>query len=205
MKREGSLDGHEPVLSAEVIELTSPLSGQVFVDCTTGRGGHSLLIAKSLGPSGTLLCIDADPRNLEFARVRLSNAPCNVRFFHANFSELPDVLAAAGMAAVDGLLADLGVSTNQLLEPEYGMSFKQAMPLDMRIDPRTETTAADMVNSLPEAELADVLYELAQERYSRRIARKIGQAQHRADYHYGSVSRDCSLGDSGAGRSSAEN
>jgi 16S rRNA (cytosine1402-N4)-methyltransferase len=169
--------GHDPVLASEIIALTAPSPGQIFADCTTGRGGHSLLLAQHLGPNGILLCIDADPRNLEFARVRLQGAPCQLRFFHANFSELPDVVSAAGVIALDGLLADLGVSTNQLMDSEYGMSFRQAMPLDMRIDPRSEKTAADLVNFLPESELADVLYELAQERYSRRIARKIGQAR----------------------------
>ncbi len=169
--------GHEPVLAGEVIELTAPRPGQIFADCTTGRGGHSLLLARQLAPNGTLLCIDADARNLQFARDRLRDAPCQVRFFHANFSELPDVVSAAGVEALDGFLADLGISTNQLFETEYGMSFRQPMPLDMRIDSRTEKSAADLVNFLSETDLANVLYELAQERYSRRIARKIGQAR----------------------------
>jgi 16S rRNA (cytosine1402-N4)-methyltransferase len=169
--------GHEPVLAEELLEELTPRPGQVFADCTVGRGGHSLLLAKRLGAEGLLLCLDADPRNLEFAHSRLAGAECRVRFFHANFAELGDVLAAAGVKAMDGLLADLGVSTNQLFEPGYGLSFRQAMPLDMRIDPRTNKTAADLVNFLPEAELANVLYQLAQERYSRRIARKIGQAR----------------------------
>lgn len=169
--------GHEPVLASEILEFTSPRPGQIFADCTTGRGGHSLLLAQRIAPNGTLLCVDADPRNLEFARDRLRDAPCHVRFFHANFSELPDVISAAGAGALDGILADLGISTNQLFESEYGMSFRHSMPLDMRIDPRTDKSAADMVNFLSETDLANVLYELAQERYSRRIARKIGQAR----------------------------
>ena len=169
--------GHEPVLATEILDLLQPSGGKVFADCTTGRGGHSLLLAGRLGPAGTLLCVDADERNLNFARQRLKDVSCRVRFFHANFSELPDVLTAAGVDALDGFLADLGISTNQLFESEYGMSFRQPMPLDMRIDSRSEKTAADLVNFLPEEELANVLYELAQERYSRRIARKIGQAR----------------------------
>jgi len=169
--------GHEPVLAEEILELLTPLPGQSFADCTTGRGGHALLLAARLAPEGMLLCIDADARNLQFARDRLHDPPCHVRFFHANFSELPSVLAAAGVPALDGFLADLGVSTNQLFEAGYGMSFRQPMPLDMRIDSRTEKSAADLVNFLPEEDLANVLYELAQERYSRRIARKIGQAR----------------------------
>ena len=148
-----------------------------MVDCTLGRGGHSAALSAMLGPGGLLLALDADPRNLDFARARLAGAPSPIRFFHANFSELPDVLVTAGVEKVDGILADLGISTNQLFEEAYGMSFGRAMPLDMRIDPRTEISAADLVNTLREEELANVLYELAQERYSRRIARKIVEAR----------------------------
>jgi 16S rRNA (cytosine1402-N4)-methyltransferase len=100
-----------------------------------------------------------------------------VRLFHANFSELGEVLAAVEHPQVDGILADLGISTNQLFDEQYGLSFAQDMPLDMRIDPRTRRTAADLVNHMCEDELANVLYELAQERYSRRIARKITDAR----------------------------
>jgi 16S rRNA (cytosine1402-N4)-methyltransferase len=124
------------------------------------------------------LALDADPRNLEFARERLRDVPCRIRFFHANFAELSDVLAQSGVLSVDAILADLGLSTNQLFDPAYGLSFAQPMPLDMRIDPRTRTTAANLVNRLSETDLANVLYELAQERYSRRIARKIVEARH---------------------------
>jgi 16S rRNA (cytosine1402-N4)-methyltransferase len=169
--------GHDPVLLTEVLSALFPAPGKVMVDCTTGRGGHSLAIAEKLGPTGQLLCLDADPRNLEFARQRLAASPCPVRFFHANFAELDDVLEAAHVPRVDGILADLGISTNQLFESAYGMSFSQDMPLDMRVDPRLEKSAADLVNHLREEDLANVLYELAQERYSRRIARKIGEAR----------------------------
>jgi len=100
---------------------------------------------------------------------------CEVRLFHANFAELGDVLGELGIARVDGILADLGISTNQLFDPHYGLSFGTDAPLDMRIDPRIRRNAADLVNSLPEEELANVLYQLAQERYSRRIARKIAE------------------------------
>ena len=169
--------GHEPVLLTETIGTLAPAAGKVFVDCTTGRAGHAAALARHLGSTGLLLAIDADPRNLEFARERLKDAPCPVRFFHANFAELNDVLDAAGVPLVDGILADLGISTNQLFDTQYGMSFAQPMPLDMRIDPRLRRSAADLVNTLREEDLADVLYELAQERYSRRIARKIGEAR----------------------------
>lgn len=177
--------GHEPVLLSQTLEFLNIAPGKTIVDCTVGRGGHSLAIAQRLGPQGLLLTLDADPRNLEFAKQRLSAAstaclitvPCPIRFFHANFSELMEVLATAGIDSVDGILADLGISTNQLFDEGYGMSFAQPMPLDMRLDPRTGQSAADIINKMKEEDLANVLYQLAQERYSRRIARKIVEAR----------------------------
>ena len=171
--------GHEPVLLRETLELLNPRPGQTFVDCTLGRGGHALQIARGLGPSGLLIACDVDPRNLEFARTRIAAEAPGVpaRFFHANFAELDEVLAAASVPAVHGVLADLGLSTNQLFDAQYGLSFAQPMPLDMRIDPRLRRTAADLVNSMREDDLANVLFELAQERYSRRVARKIAEAR----------------------------
>jgi 16S rRNA (cytosine1402-N4)-methyltransferase len=165
--------GHEPVLLREILDHLSPTNGQVFVDCTIGRGGHALAIAQRLGPTGLLIGIDADPRNLEFAARQLKQYDTPARLFHANFSQLERVLPEAGHPRVNGILADLGISTNQLFDPAYGLSFDRPMPLDMRLDPADERSAADLVNYLPETDLAAVLYELAQERYSRRIARKI--------------------------------
>lgn len=164
-------------MPVEVIDALRPAPGRVIVDCTLGRGGHALEIARSLGPEGLLIALDADPRNLEYARARLRDAPCPVRLFHANFAELDEVLRQAGRATVDGILADLGLSTNQFLDPAYGLSFATDDPLDMRIDPRTPRTAADLVNRLPERELADLIYQLSDERFSRRIARKIVEAR----------------------------
>ena len=169
--------GHEPVLIEQVLELLQPQAGQTFIDCTLGRAGHASAIASQLGPTGLLVGLDVDPRNLEFARERLATVPCQVRLFHANFAELNEVMEKLDGTPIHGILADLGLSTNQLFDAHYGLSFSQDMPLDMRIDPRIEKTAADLVNSLPEDDLANVLYELAQERYSRRIARKIGEAR----------------------------
>jgi len=169
--------GHEPVLLQQVLDLLNPQAGQTFIDCTLGRAGHASAVAQRLGKRGLLVGLDVDPNNLHFARQRLADAPCEVRLFHANFAELGDVLEQVGVREVDSMLADLGLSTNQLFEDRYGLSFSQDMPLDMRIDPRITRTAADLVNSLPEKELANVLYELAQERYSRRIAGKIAEAR----------------------------
>jgi 16S rRNA (cytosine1402-N4)-methyltransferase len=171
--------GHDPVLVDEVLEGLDPRPGATIVDCTLGRAGHAKVIAPLLGSTGTYVGLDADPRNLEFAQAQLADAPCTVRLFHANFAELADVLRQVDpdTRGVDGILADLGLSTNQLFDARYGLSFAQDMPLDMRIDPRTPRTAADLVNTLREEDLANVLYRLADERFSRRIARKIADAR----------------------------
>jgi 16S rRNA (cytosine1402-N4)-methyltransferase len=169
--------GHDPVLMHEVLSGLSIRPGITYVDCTLGRAGHSSAVARVLGTDGLVIGLDADPRNLNFAKERLADAPCRVRLFHANFAELDDVLSAVGIKQVDAILADLGLSTNQLFDPAYGLSFAQPMPLDMRIDPRIDQTAADLVNEMREEDLANVLYQLAQERYSRRIARKIVDAR----------------------------
>ncbi len=169
--------GHDPVLVDAVLAGLAVGPGEAVVDCTLGRGGHALAIANRLGPTGLLVGLDADPRNLAYARDRLRPASCPVRLFHANFSDLPEVMAAVGPVPVDGILADLGISTNQLFDPAYGLSFATAMPLDMRIDPRTPRTAADWVNQTAEEPLANLLFRYADERFSRRIARKIVDAR----------------------------
>jgi 16S rRNA (cytosine1402-N4)-methyltransferase len=171
--------GHEPVMLAEVLAELAPGMGQTFVDCTLGRGGHALEVCRHLGADGLFIGLDADPRNLEFAGQRLkeSGAKCGLRLFQANFADLTEVLGEIGNPKVDGILADLGISTNQLFEESYGMSFERDTPLDMRLDPEAGESAADLVNTMGEEALANVLYELAQERYSRRIARKIVEAR----------------------------
>ena len=174
------LTGHEPVLLHEVLDLLAPQAGQTFVDLTLGRAGHAMEVAKRLGSNGLLIGIDADERNLEYARQRLADAPCRVRLFHANFSQLREVLEDAGVSSADAIFADLGLSTNQLFDPHYGLSFAQDMPLDMRLDPSSGQSAADLIHSLPEGKLADLLFQLADERFSRRLARAIGEARRRA-------------------------
>jgi 16S rRNA (cytosine1402-N4)-methyltransferase len=169
--------GHEPVLLAEILDLLNPQPGQSLVDCTLGRAGHASAIARRISPGGVLIGLDADPRNLQFSGERLKASDVSTRLFHANFAELADVLEEVGVEQVDTILADLGISTNQLFDEQYGLSFAAPMALDMRLDPRIRRSAANLVNNLPEEELADVLYKLADERYSRRIARKIGEAR----------------------------
>ena len=163
----------------EVLTALALRPGAVVMDCTLGRGGHALEIARQISPGGTLVALDVDPENLKYARKRLEEAGvvgeggASLRTFHANFGEAPDVLAALDIAGVDGLLADFGVSTNQLLDTRHGLSFNSEAPLDMRLDPRVKEKASDLLAQWDEKQIADVLYQYAQERFSYRIARKI--------------------------------
>jgi len=169
--------GHEPVLLERVLDVLAPRAGEVFVDCTAGRGGHAAALAAKLGPGGMLVGLDVDPKNLAYARQRVAETGGQARWFHANFAEVADALAEAGVERVDGLLADLGVSTNQLLEGTHGLSFNGDEPLDMRLDPRIKETAADLLRTRDEKQIADMIYQYADERFSFRIARKIVQTR----------------------------
>lgn len=162
---------HVSVLPAQVLQLLSPAPGQVFVDATVGAGGHARQLAERLAPDGLLIGLDQDEAMLRLARPRLEGLP--VRLFHANFDRLSDVLTEAGVGAVDGVLADLGVCSDQLDDAARGLSFQRSGPLDMRLDPTQETTAADLLKRLGERELADVFFHYGEERFSRRVARKV--------------------------------
>jgi 16S rRNA (cytosine1402-N4)-methyltransferase len=162
---------HVPVLPVEVLDLLAPAGGEVWVDATTGAGGHARLIAERVGPAGRLIALDQDPAMLELARPRLDGLP--VMYLHANFDQATAALAHAGVAKIDGLLADLGVCSDQLDAPERGLSFQQDGPLDMRLDPTIGETAADLLARLDERELADIFWKFGEERFSRRIARRI--------------------------------
>lgn len=168
---------HLPVLLDDVLRLLAPQPGDVIVDATLGLAGHAARLLQAAGPTAQLIGIDVDPANLARAKERLvalgPGFDKRFRLFHANFSQLPEVLAEVDAARVDVLLADLGIASSQLDDPARGLSFQAAGPLDMRLDPRLERTAADLVNTLPEAELADVLYQLGGETFSRKIARTI--------------------------------
>jgi 16S rRNA (cytosine1402-N4)-methyltransferase len=162
---------HVPVLPAEVLQLLAPAAGQVFVDATVGGGGHARLIAERLGPTGRLIGLDQDPAMLDLARPRLEGLP--VTLIHANFDQLPAVLAKLGIPAVDGVLADLGVCSDQLDDARRGLSFQTPGPLDMRLDPGQGEPASAVLRRLNERELADLFWQYGEERFSRRIARKI--------------------------------
>lgn len=162
---------HVPVLPAETLALLDPQPGEVWVDCTTGGGGHARMIAERVGPTGRLIGLDQDPTMLERAAPRLTGLP--VTLVHANFDQLADVLKSQGVAQVDGVLADIGFSSDQLGDPTRGLSFLADGPLDMRLDPTAGGTAADLVNTLPERSLADLLFEFGEERKSFRVAKRI--------------------------------
>lgn len=165
---------HRPVLVQEVVALLEPAGRKVIVDCTVGLGGHAEALLAA-GGEGQLLGIDVDEGNLLAARGRLERFAPRFRLFRANFADLAAVLTVAGVAAADGLLADLGVASSQLDDPARGLSFAVDGPLDMRLDRSAGLTAADLVNDTDEEELADLIYKYGEERYSRRIARAIVQ------------------------------
>jgi len=172
--------GHIPVLPRQVLELLAPRSGQVMLDCTIGRGGHAALIAPLLGADGRYIGLDADPANLAFAKERLRDLPCRRDFYHANFAQAPQVLDDLGITKVDLLLADLGFASNQMDDPARGFSFLADGPLDMRLDPTATPTAAELVNSLSQEELANVIYRYGEEKLSRKIARIIVEERARS-------------------------
>jgi len=170
---------HQPVLREEVLRLLRPTGRRILLDCTVGLGGHAEAMLESAGPEALLIGTDVDEGNLRLARQRLARFGGQVRLFLANFTQLPAVLAEAGAPKADLLLADLGISSNQLDDPGRGLSFMVDGPLDMRLDPSGPRTAADLLAHLSERELADVIYAYGEERYSRRIARAIVAARAR--------------------------
>lgn len=176
MQREAH---HVAVLPAEVLAALAPQPGQVLVDATVGAGGHARLLADQLGPQGRLIGLDRDPAMLELARARLEGAAANVTLVHAGFDRLREVLDEHGISSVDGVLADLGICSDQLDAPERGFSFQQAGPLDMRLDPTSSEPASTLLKRLSERELADVFWKYGEERFSRRIARRIVETRGR--------------------------
>ena len=173
---------HRPVLLTEVLEALRPAPGGMYVDCTAGAGGHSEAVLDASAPDGTVLGIDADPSALDLAAACLRRFGERVRLEQANYRELDVVLARSHTSPVNGILLDLGVSSMQLDQPARGFSFQADGPLDMRMDRSTGRTAADVVNTLPERELANLIFEFGEERFSRRIAREIVQRRVRAPF-----------------------
>ena len=163
---------HRPVLLEETMKLLAPERGGLFVDCTVGLGGHSEAILKS-SPDSRVIGMDLDPAALAYSRQRLAPFGDRFRAFQANFRAINAVLQQADERDPNGVLADLGVSSMQFDSPERGFSFRFDAPLDMRMDPGTGATAADLLQQLPESEIARIIFEFGEERHSRRIARRI--------------------------------
>ena len=168
---------HEPVMVAEVLEHLAPERGGVFVDCTVGLGGHARAVLEA--GASSLIGLDRDPGALAEAREVLRPFGERVQLVHADYRRLAEVLEERGLARVDGVLADLGVSSMQLDAPGRGFSFRRDEPLDMRMDTTAGPTAAALIQDADERTLADVIYEYGEERQSRRIARAIGAARAR--------------------------
>ncbi len=166
---------HAPVLPAEVVALLAPRSSGIYVDCTLGAGGHTLAL---LGAgAGHVIGFDRDASALALAaRTRLARFAERTQLVHAPFSRLREELTALGVDRVDGLVADLGVSSMQLDDPERGMSFRAAGPLDMRMDPSTGETALELIARLDDDALTELIGKLGEERRARRVARCIKQA-----------------------------
>ncbi|MGH9565638.1 MAG: 16S rRNA (cytosine(1402)-N(4))-methyltransferase RsmH [Candidatus Angelobacter sp.] len=170
--------GHVSVLLKEAIDFLAIRRGGTYIDATVGLGGHSLEIARRLGPQGHLIGFDKDTQALELAKQKLSriggDSRPKITLLHSSYSDLAQDVPAE---SAEGLLADLGVSSLQFGDPARGFSFQAEGPLDMRMDPQGERTADQVVNRMREEDLANVIYEFGEERRSRRIARAIVRAR----------------------------
>jgi 16S rRNA (cytosine1402-N4)-methyltransferase len=173
--------GHVPVLLKEAIDFLAVRRGGTYIDATLGLAGHSFAIAKLLGAQGHLISFDKDTHALEMAKRSLSEPPPELKddwpritLLHASFA---DIAEHVPRNSVDGVLADIGISSMQLEDPARGFSFQAEGPLDMRMDPQGERTAEQVVNHMREEDLANVIYEFGEERRSRRIARAIVRAR----------------------------
>lgn len=162
---------HTPVMVAEVLEHLAPERGGIFIDCTVGLGGHARALLEA--GASRVIGLDRDPSALERSRAALAAFGDQVELVHSDYRELTDVLDARGISGVDGVLADLGVSSLQLDAPDRGFSFRRDDVLDMRMDTSQGHTAAAMLAAADEQTLADVIYTLGEERHARRVARAI--------------------------------
>lgn len=170
---------HLPVMVDRCMELLRPRPGGVYVDATLGLGGHAERLLRDSAPSGRVIGLDRDPRALALARERLAAAGDRLVTVAASFADLAEVAADLGVAEVDGVLYDLGVSSLQLDEAERGFSYRVDAPLDMRMDPTRGTTAAEVLATYPRAELTRVIREYGEERFAPRIARFVDEARRR--------------------------
>ena len=164
--------GHDPVLADEVVRLLAPRPGDTVVDATFGAGGHARRLAPALGQDGRYIAIDQDPEASAWFAGLAEDVVCETRFIRANFADALPRLADQGVRA-DAVLMDLGLSSMQVDQPERGFSYSRQAPLDMRMDPGREGSAADLVATASERELAEIIRTYGEERYARQIARAI--------------------------------
>jgi 16S rRNA (cytosine1402-N4)-methyltransferase len=169
---------HEPVMTREVLAFLQPQKGGIFVDCTVGMGGHALALLEA--GATKVIGLDRDPAALRIAAETLAGYRDRVELVHSDYRAIASVLEARGIERVDGTLTDMGMSSYQLEAGGRGFSFQREDPLDMRMDPTSGPTAADLLRSADEPEIADAIYTFGEERFSRRIARAIVQARESA-------------------------
>lgn len=168
---------HHPVMLDDVLDFLRCKPGGVYVDATLGLGGHARALLERIRPGGMLIGVDRDKESLELARQRLRELSDNLRLIHDNFKNLPLILNNLGTPPLDGILFDLGVSSYQLLVADRGFSLHGNGMLDMRMDRTQRQTASDLVNDLPEEQLADLIHRYGEERFARRIAEAIVHAR----------------------------
>src|SRR5215831_14920947 len=165
--------GHTAVLIDEVIQFLDPKPGGRFVDATFGAGGHSRTILERTEPDGMVLAVDQDESALSQARINFASLGQRIVFAHSNFSDIAALAATHGFMECDGVLADIGISSMMVDDASRGFSFMREGPLDMRMDRSKPLTAAEVVNTYSEKEIADILYTCGEERRSRPIAKSI--------------------------------
>ena len=170
---ENAADKHVPVLLNEVLEYLDPKSGGTYIDGTLGMGGHSEAILEKIGKDGWLVGLDRDSEAIKLARQRLQPFEGQFTLCHENYYNMAKVIEELKVEDVDGILLDLGISSFQMDDPKRGFSVRAQGPLDMRMNPEAHVSAYDLVNSLSENELATIIKEYGEERFSKRIARYI--------------------------------
>ena len=174
---QGQEAPHRPVLYQETIQYLTAKHAKRFLDCTAGAGGHSEGLLCESSPDSELIALDLDPTAIALSQERLKPFGNRAKVIKASYLEAPQVLQAQEWNGVDGILMDLGVSSMQFDQAERGFSFRFDAPLDMRFDPHKGQSAADLVNSLSESDLAQIIWEYGEEKFSRRIAKAIVQAR----------------------------
>ena len=173
---------HRAVLLDEVMTWLAPRTGGLYVDGTLGGGGHTRAIAEAVGPAGRVVALDQDAGALDRARANLEGVEDRCLLVQGSFARMDEVVAAQGLGKVDGVLLDIGISSDQLDDPERGFSFMREGPLDMRMDQSRAATAAELLNTLVEESIVDLLRRYGEEPRARAIARKVVQARNREPF-----------------------